>query len=623
MENIRIRNLAYLQKNFPQLYENVKSYSQEPSDLKIEACLTRDNSPNFKVSTNDLSIYLHSNYSPEKEAETLIRTFDVETKDTLIILGFGLGYHLKKIARLYPNKNKLVIEPSLEVFAKALEHLDISEILGEKNIQVLLSDNPRAVYDEIMFYFGSGRFSSVDFIALPSYYRLFGQMWDEVKNQYIKFMRTFTVNVRTKAIWENAWLFNFFANLKQVPESADLTDFRDQFKGVPAIMVSAGPSLSKNIALLREVGDRAIIIAAGTAISVLQKENIKPHMMLGIDGSSKMSDVYNKVAWDDILFMYVLNLHYKSLDCYHGPKMYIRSNAEEQVQWLERSLNHSTPFVCSGGSCANVTMDFVKKLGCNPVILIGQDLAYTNMQTHADGHAYGQKVGPSNFNVKELKLTKDIYGNDLYTADHWMSMAYCFENYIAGMAKDNLFINATEGGLPIAGTVNMTFRQAIDQFCKEDFGVKERISTLWEASRDENLSLKKEIVKFAKMVSKEARKLSELSGKRLNLIAKIEKNIEKGNLAFIAQQGKKLTPLTEKLEKSVLYKEIIGPISYEMLLIIKNASEARLDGVKSTSEKYRVLYEGLRRQFEEIEEKNKTIAEASEEALRRLGEEEH
>lgn len=622
MNAIFKKNLTFLETNFPHVYHNVVSFNQEKSRINVEVCQTRNGLPNMKLNTDRTSIYLHSNYNPEKEVESLIKSIVIENKDTMMILGFGMGYHIAKLAQLYPNKNKLIIEPNMEIFSKVIENVDVTKILKAKNTQILISDNDEQIHNEFLEYYKSGRFSAVEFVILPTYNRLFGPMWEEVKNKYVKFMRTFTVNVRTKAVWENAWLSNFFANLKHVPESADLADFLNEFRDIPAIMVSAGPSLSKNIALLREVGDKALIIAAGTAISVLQRENIKPHIMLGIDGSYKMSDVYNKVEWNDILFAYVLNLHYQSLDHYDGPKIYIRSNAEQQVEWLERSINHPTPFVNSGGSCANVALDFLKKLGCNPVIFIGQDLAYTNMQTHAEGHAYRQKVGELGLDLNKLKLTKDIYGNDLYTADHWMSMGYCFENYIAAVPKDNIFINATEGGYPIAGAINRTLREVIDKYCLKDIGVESRINALWASSAEKNTHLRENILKFINMVYRHSEKLTELAEKRFKLVDKIEKNIEKNSLGLVAQQSKKLNALTEKLEKNLLYREVLAQVCYEMILIIKNSTEASVSNCYNTKEKYKILYEGLKRQFQEVEEKNKTIAFASKEALKRMGEEE-
>lgn len=620
MTTIFDKNMACLKENFPYAYNEVMEFrkSNMPRNISLNLVETKNGLLNIRVQSEESSIFLHSNYNPENEASTLLNSQMQVQADASVILGFGMGYHIEKLIQEKYEKTKIVIEPNVDIFSFVLEHRDVTHIIEAKNFAIVVTDSTIQVSQELIYLFQLGRISSLDFVALPSYVRLHNKFWDDVYKEYAKFMRTFTVNVRTITVFKNTWLANFFHNLKHVTQSADINDFLGKFTSVPAILVSSGPSLSKNIDLLKDLNDKAIIIAAGSAISVLQSKNIKPHVMLGIDGGEDMADIYNRLDWDDILFAYVLNLHYKSLDHYKGPKVYIKSTSEPQVDWFERSVKHVTPSILAGGSCANLCLDFVKKIGCNPVIFIGQDLAYTDMQTHADGCIGGKKLTETNINSKQVKIAKDIYGEEIQTNELFMTMGYTFEGYIASLSKEHIFINSTEGGLPIKGTEVMNLKDALEKYCKVDRDIKTKINEIFEESKNNNIKLEKKTIKFVSTVIKQAKKITEVSKKRQQLITKIKKNIDRNKLDVIPAQRTKLFDLTAKLEENVLFKEVIGPSCYDISLVFKNTTESEAKQKNKVKEKMEILYSGLEKQYKEIEEKSLVINWAANEAIKRL-----
>lgn len=546
---------------------------------------------------------------------------NLENKDTLIIFGLGMGYHVDRIIRAYPNMNKLIIEPSADIFKCMLKHRDISGIVKAKNVELVVTDDPNQIIAEITALYRSGLIGQIEFLTLPSYQRIFGTLLLQTKDLYARFLRTLNVNVRTHLLFMNQWLRNVLLNLKFVPESADMIDLAESMQNVPAVLVSAGPSLNKNIELLREISDKALILAAGSTVSVLQNAGIKPHIMLGIDGSQAMADIYSKVQWTDILFAYILSIHPGCLDNYTGPKLYLRSNVEPQVAWMEQSINHVSKYVQSGGSCANVALDFLKKLGCNPVIFIGQDLAFTDMQLYADGHINKETRTLKGVDESKLRLMKDIYGQDIYTADYLLIMAYCFEDCIKRQSEDSIFINATEGGLPIKGTRVMTFREAIDTYCSEDRDVINKLNSLVTQSRCDNEILRDGIKEFVLSLQKHSERVGELSSQRIKHVERILKEIDNNNLKKVSNLGKKLLPITEEIEQNELSKIVLYPQNKEALLVIKNNSEAQANQTANIREKMRTLYEGLKNQFQLTETCNNTIGEATTEAIDRLNRE--
>lgn len=618
MENVFSHNMEFIQKSFPHVYNAINNKDKISTDLQAKVVTAKNGLLNIKVNSNDYNIFLHSNYDQEKEIDAVLRNLDLENKDTLIIIGFGMGYLVERVSYLYPNMNKLIFEPNPSIFECVLNHRDVTKILRAKNVEMVIADTADQIVEELKALHQNGRINSLEFLVLPSYMRLNSELIDQTKELFTKYLRLFVVNVNTNLVWKKEWLNNFLSNLKHIPESADLIDLAGKFTDVPAILVSAGPSLSKNIELLREVSDKAVIMASGSTITVLQNAGIKPHIMLGIDGSQEMADLYSKVKWTDVLFAYVLNIHRGCTDYYTGPKVYAKSISEPQVEWMEQFTGHVSPVVFSGGSCANVALDFLKKLGCNPVIFIGQDLAFTNKQYYADGHANKDAVTVDSLDLERLRKTKDIYGNEIYTNDSFLTMAYGFEIYMESHAKDDVYINATEGGLPLKGSEVMTLREAIDKYCSKPADIKITLERLVADSVRQNENLKVQLTGFIKMLSTRSEEISVLSRKRIKLVNKILDDVSKGKLKQTATAGKKLVQLTEELENNELFQKIIGVSIRDVLLVFKNNSEAAANQKTNIKEKLSILYRGLKSQFELIEELNETIGSISSEALERL-----
>jgi len=93
-----------------------------------------------------------------------------------------------------------------------------------------------------------------------------------------------------------------------------------KFKGIPGILVSAGPSLEKNIHLLKGLEDKCVIMAAGTAVRIMEDFGLAPHFMVGIDAGAKEGEIHSNVKNKDIYFIYSNQVSTYSVDGYKGPK---------------------------------------------------------------------------------------------------------------------------------------------------------------------------------------------------------------------------------------------------------------------------------------------------------------
>ncbi len=127
------------------------------------------------------------------------------------------------------------------------------------------------------------------------------------------------------------------------------------------------------------------------------------------------------------------------------------------------------PFLETGGSVANNVYSFLEFCKCDPIILVGQDLAYTNKKSHADG-TFRERMQDVNTEEKKYIEIEDIYGNMTYTTPDFKHYLEWFEDHIKGMPEITV-IDATEGGAKIHGAQLMTLKEAVAAYCKEEFEV--------------------------------------------------------------------------------------------------------------------------------------------------------
>ena len=99
-------------------------------------------------------------------------------------------------------------------------------------------------------------------------------------------------------------------------------------------------------------------------------------------------------------------------------------------------------------------------MGCNPIIFVGQDLAFTENRTHSKD-TFSQDIIESN----SMRNVEDIYGNTIHTSKNLYIYLRWIQNRIA-VEKEIEFIDATEGGARIKGTRVMKFSEVIDKYSK-------------------------------------------------------------------------------------------------------------------------------------------------------------
>jgi hypothetical protein len=276
------------------------------------------------------------------------------------------------------------------------------------------------------------------------------------------------------------WQENCLRNLRYLGESAPIASAFNQLKGKPLIIVSAGPSLLKNIDSLYCAKGRAFILAVGTVNRLLSSKGIVPDLLLSFDGGQPNYDHhFEGVPNADVCLAFDPAVHHLVVQEHLGPKALMLINPANK--WLEKHTGREVGLLRIGPSISNTAFDLACKLGADPIILVGQDLAYTDEVTHAEGtHVKGlrgfdyklkepeDKSSASKQNLRKFVWVEGMNGEKVRTDSKMLTFLHWFEERIEELRATRTVIDATEGGALIKGTLPLTLSNSLDKYCQKD-----------------------------------------------------------------------------------------------------------------------------------------------------------
>jgi hypothetical protein len=507
---------------------------------------SRSGLPTLRVTAESgRSVFLHSSIDPVREAEKVAAGLKAEAGMVVVVYGFGLGYLAEALlAELDERIPLFVIEPDRDVFCAAMRTRDLGQLIQSDRVYVQVGDSAEVVKVRFFTLFSGPRFREIAFCGLPGHQTLYGEFHLEAMKVLRDVVNIKLLNLVTLIQMGPDFMSNGIRNLPDYYTHPGVKELFNRFRDVPAIIVSAGPSLNKNIHLLHEAKGKAVVIAVGTAVKALQKHGIYPDFIVSVDPHPLNYEHFKGLNTEHSALLIELQSHYQIFETYRGP-IFV-SGKMSVLQWFE-DLIENKGVIESGGSVANNAMNIAYKMGADPIIFVGQDLAYApDGHSHAAGTNYENKICDQSEGLNHFYVKANAGGKILTDRPFFQFLRY-FEHWIHETSGQRRYINATEGGAYIEGTEVMTLREALDTCCQEPVEVKSVIRSVQEAFVAPDLQPLQERFKELKRETKAAitdagkalERLTELEkacdagdGKRmrrhLNAVAKINKKFDQG-----------------------------------------------------------------------------------------------
>lgn len=423
-----------------------------------------------------LNTHYYSPTAPLEDVEQQIIECKLKNTRMALFLGIGLGYelahYLKKVSIQQKTEHILVVERNLEVFKYALCVTDLTKAFNHPNIIFKVG-----VKEEDFFV------NFVDFLkptARMKYIKAVKAVYHMTalklaKSYYLQTLKS----LREAGVYQLTFygdspedsiigVENMLKNVKEIVENPGINLLYNKFKGKPAIVVSTGPSLNKNKHLLKDIEDKALIICPDASLRILIDMGVKPHLVTSLERIPEVVKLMEGFAENEVENVYFAACPVvvkETYEAYPGPRVIVYRDFHH-FKWL----NIDRGILDIKHSSGNMAFKLGEALGCDPIILIGQDLAYSSDgTTHASGTFYGEVQG-------NPKKTTEVMGNNgepILTNETWNLFR---QSYEVDIAKYNgTCINSTEGGAYINGTKVIPFQEAINNHVQDSFNPLEQI----------------------------------------------------------------------------------------------------------------------------------------------------
>lgn len=467
------KNKEAMEERYSEIMERIeKEISSEYHVKSIEA---RDGNHALVVEKNGETYRLNSAYRPLAEAKKWAEQYEFQNIDiNIFMFGFGNGIFVRELLRRAHKDAKVFLwEPDASIFHVVMEEEDLSDIFQDERLQFYIGEKGLLELKEALSYtVGWHNISTQIRCSHICYNKIYGEEYNQFfdaldyTNSMVKVKRDTNVHFAHTAVT------NVIENLRYIKKSNFITELIGEIpEDIPAIVVAAGPSLDKNIELLREAKGKALIIATDTAVKILEARGISYDCMVTIDPAKPTWYLSDYPGCKDVPLFCNAESEKDILKFHTGRKIWMAGSV--YIDNLYNSLGLLFPCNNTGGSVATAATVLAYQLNLKNIILIGQDLAYTGEHTHAggyDNHVMNEE--------KFIEMVDGIDGGQVKTRGDWIVYRDWFEEFIKEHEDWNV-IDATEGGALIHGSKVMTLREAIDTYCTgKEFSFEEFMEKL-------------------------------------------------------------------------------------------------------------------------------------------------
>ncbi|HIF9815777.1 TPA: motility associated factor glycosyltransferase family protein, partial [Campylobacter coli] len=388
----------------------------------------------------------------------------------ICIYGIGNALLIKNLAKHY--KHLFVFESEIELFILALSTIDLSEelkvykivlfdcVAKDLEIQIAMIFDQQSILEYLSLY--------EMFISSHYYLKYYEASILFVNELCIKSasvaIRNADITCFLPLLTHGQFLQNIPSMLESIPFQRILSQRKNKFEN--AIVVSAGPSLAKQLPLLKAYQDKAVIFCADGALSMLEKKGIVPDYVTNLDFTDlAMKFFQNKENLKQSII---------ALECATHPNIVRSLNAENCMIVLrnkalyQRFNLNDFGYIDTGTHVSHFSYTLALALGFKNIIMIGQDLAFDEEgNSHSKGFDFGEKFSGEE-NIDKLKVPAYGGKGEVLTHITWNDYRIKLEYLFACNEQKAKFYNATEGGARINFTEELSFKECCEKLLTKE-----------------------------------------------------------------------------------------------------------------------------------------------------------
>ncbi|EDP5867551.1 motility associated factor glycosyltransferase family protein [Campylobacter jejuni] len=452
----------------------LKESLKEIKSSKFELILGKDNLDINLKDTSD-NTFLYENVIDE--LNSMLNTYNDKylLYPVLYFYGFGNGILFKALLQNKNHQHIVVFEKDIEIIWIMFHILDFSSELQSARLMVLENDKLQAQdYTELCSSKPFFQFSRIYFLELMShYYERFHEDILELNKKLVQYFKNSIISHGNDSTDTLQGIEQFVYNLPSMITHSSYKELLSKRKGIgdTAIIVSTGPSLTKQLPLLKKYANKATIFCADSSYPILAKHGIKPDYVLSLERIPLTSEFFNNDFGEfdkNVLFVCISWVYPQTIK-------YLQKNNRAFIltsrpsSFIKNINLYPYGYVGYGPSVAHMAYEFATHLSHKNIIFIGQDLAYAK-----DGFSHTKDY--KNLDKHEGHFQRDkgkfqclAYGGNgkVESSEIWTMFRFSLQNTISRNIVSTTY-NCTEGGARIEGTIEKPFLWACENLLDKD-----------------------------------------------------------------------------------------------------------------------------------------------------------
>ena len=456
------KNLEAFRERYPEEYDDLIRGLEKEQRYAVDMAEVEDRSVLFTVQ-DQARIQLDSLYDSSFIIDKWCTSFDNDCSyRTCIVFGLGNGMFVKELARRNAGQEYQIIifEPDTSVLKRVLNDTDISAVISDPNICLHIEGISKKLFTVVLDdHIDLKKLQGRGVNAYPNYRLLYPKEYESFKAAVRMNEMIIEGSMNVEVRYGEKYYNNILSNLPNLMDSYSLESLKNAMpEGFTAVIVSSGPSLSKNIKELKKATGKCLMIAVDSALPPLFAEDIQPDIYMCVDANKPTTHFEEERTKDSAIVTALQSIPGAIKE---GQRVFFEGTDNSYINSFLEAQGIELPVISTGGTVANSAYSLAEYLGASVIILTGQDLAYTGEKAHADNN-----LSDNNAIIEDTIVeTVDIYGKPIRSSQEFMIYKDWFERRIAENREHIKTIDATEGGAYIEGSEVMTLEDAVKKYC--------------------------------------------------------------------------------------------------------------------------------------------------------------
>ena len=452
------KNISALKIYNPQLAKKLEEYPLEKAQKQVSA--HKAASGDFIIAYNNIALDdMQNPIEKAKNIWTQMTHFEFEKNDIAVIFGLGLGYLFKR-AYVSASSRILLYEPSLDVLRFVFEYVDLSEQLLDSRVCLCNTEDDCANFLSVKYIVND----RIEVVFSPVYANLYPDLLTSFTKRIVTVCESKNVDMATIKVHSKSWLENDLKNLSDMKQGRAIGLLKNAFAGKTALIVGAGPSLKKDIELIKANRSKFVIFAVNKIFDFLIENGIMPDFFVVSDSSYVWMCVKSpNEVFKQTNLLITTKGDYEFSKKNFKKKVYYFLKNDEFFKELALMYPEVITLGETEGSVVSQALYGAVEMGFSNIVFSGFDLAIKPDEAYAQDikiqniHDDIIKVGDE---IKRLCSVKSFDGKIIETRSDYKLFISQFESAFDKI-KNVSFYNTTDFGAYIKGMIYLSLSEII------------------------------------------------------------------------------------------------------------------------------------------------------------------